>query len=170
MEETLEQKIADIAAKRKADQWAARQEAARQQQADTERQRVERYRTQRIAAIKAQLDGMPARRKHAEIQAADADELAGMFSTQLDHFANTYISRLHGERHGGRPVRLELGSQEAMAYFFGPTIKKSLRQLAMTVNQRSLGQPLLDVESFAAELREEEKALRAELAELQLRG
>ena len=33
----IEQKIADIAAKQKADQWAARQEAARQQQADTER-------------------------------------------------------------------------------------------------------------------------------------
>lgn len=170
MEETLEQKIAAIAAKQKADQWAARQEAARQQQADTEHQRVERYRSQRVAAIKAQLAGMPARRKHAEMQAAEADELAAMFAGQVDFFANTYISRLHGERQGGRPVRLELGSQESIAYFFGASIKKTLRQLAMTVNQRSLGQPLLEPESLVNELRDEEKRLKAELDELQLRG
>ena len=55
--ESIEEKIAAVAAKQKADNWANRQEAARQQQADSERQRVERYRSQRIAQIKAALDG-----------------------------------------------------------------------------------------------------------------
>ncbi len=167
--ETIEQKIADIAAKQKADQWAARQEAARQQQADTERQRVERYRTQRIAHIKTQLDGIPARRKHAEMAAKEAEELASIWTQQIDQQADIYVKRLHGERQTGRPARLELGSEEAQAYFFGSQIKKSLFQLAATTNQRS-GAPLIDPESLAAELRSEEKKLKAELAELQLRG
>ncbi len=76
--------------------------------------------------------------------------------------------RLHGERHSGRPLLLELGSPEAHAYFHGSVIKKSLRQLALTANNRSYGAPLIDAESFAAELKEEEKRLRAELSELQL--
>lgn len=166
---TIEQKIADIAAKQKADQWAARQEAARQQQADTERQRVERYRTQRIAAIKAQLAGMPARRKHAEMAAKDAEELAAIWAQTIDFQANAYAQRLHAERQSGRPVRLELGSEEAQAYFFGSQVKKTLLQLAATATQR-FGAPLIDPESLAAELRSEEKKLKAELDELQLHG
>jgi len=150
--------------------WQQRQEAAQRQQAEDQAKRVERYRSQRISQIKAQLDGMPARRTHAETQAQEADELAGMLATQVDNLANTYISRLHGERQGGRPVCLELGSPEAQAYFFGAGIKKSLRQLALTANQRNFGAPLIDVESFAAELKVEEKRLRDELAELQLRA
>jgi hypothetical protein len=168
--ESIEEKIAAVAAKQKADNWANRQEAARQQQADSERQRVERYRSQRIAQIKAALDGMPARRKHAEIAAADSEELAGIWTKQVDWQANAYAQRIHGERQSGRPARLELGSEEAQAYFFGSQIKKSLLQLAATATQRSFGAPLIDAESFAAELRNEEKKLKAELAELQLRG
>lgn len=40
----------------------------------------------------------------------------------------------------------------------------------MTINQRSFGQPLLDPEGFAAELKTEEARLREELAELQWRS
>lgn len=167
--EALEQKIADISAKQKADQWAARQESARRQQAEIERQRVERYRTQRITAIKATLAGMPARLKQAEMAAKDAEELAAIWSAHIDELANTYAKRLHSERQGGRPVRLELDTEGAHAYFHGPAIKKTLRQLALTTNH-SFGRPLLDPESLASELRDEEKRLKAELAELQLRG
>lgn len=168
--ESIEQKIANISAKQKADRWAARQESARQQQAETERQRVERYRTQRIAAIKSQLDGLPARIKNATALASDADQLASVWAAHIDGLANEYAQRIHAERQGGRSIRLDLASPEAQAYFFGSTLKKSLRQLSITASQRSFGQPLLDAESLAAELHEEEKALRAELAELQLRG
>ncbi len=166
----IEQKIADIAAKQKADQWAARQEAARQQQVESERQRVERYRTTRIAAIKDQLNGFPMRIKQAATTAADADDLAALWSAQIDELANSYAMRLHSERQGGRPLRLELDSAPAQAYFHGQAIKRAIRQLALTTNQRSFGQPLLDPESLANELRDEEKRLKAELAELQLRG
>lgn len=167
---TIEEQIAAISEKQKADRWAARQEAARQQQADAERERAERCRLNRITAINSQLKGIPARISQAATQAADADELAGMFSAQVDALANGYAMARHAERHGGRLPRLELGSPEATAYFFGGQIKSALRQLAMTTNQRSFGQPLIDPESLANELREEEKALRSELGELQLRG
>lgn len=167
---TIEQKIADISAKQKADQWALRQESARQQQAEAERQRVERYRSQRVAQIKTQLNSFPNQIKQAAATAADADELANLWSAQIDDLANTYAMRLHSERQGGRPVRLELDSQGAHAYFHGQAIKKALRQLALTTNQRSFGQPLLDPESLANELRDEERRLKEELAELQLRG
>jgi len=164
----IEDQIAAISAQHKADAWGARQEAARQQQADAERQRVERNRANRIAQLQAQLKQIPARLKQASTQAADADELAGMFALQVDHLANVFAMKVHAERNGGRPVRLELGSPEAHAYFHGAAIKKHLRQLALTANNRSFGAPLIDAESFASELREEEKRLRSELAELQL--
>ena len=164
----IEEKIASIGAQQKADAWSARQESARKQQADTERQRIERYRSNRIAAIQSQLNGLPARFQNAKEMAANADELASVWASQVDSLANAYAMRLHGERHSGRPARLELGTAEAHAYFSGSVIKKSLRQLALTANNRSFGAPLPDVESLAAELRDEEKRLREELAELKL--
>lgn len=164
---TTQEAIHAIGAQQKAAAWQARQEAAQRQQAEEQAKRCERYRSQRIAQIKAQIDGMPARRKHAETQAQEADELAGILANQVNNMANAYALRIHGERQGGRPVRLELGSPEATAYFFGSQIKKSLRQLALTANNRNFGQPLIDAESLAAEFREEEKRLKAELAELQ---
>ena len=170
MTTTIEIQIAEIAAKQKDEKWAARQEAARQQQADVEHQRVERHRTNRIAQLQAQLKQIPERIKNANSMAADADELASVWVSQVDNLASEYAMRLHGERQSGRPARLELGSPEAHAYFSGSVIKKSLRQLALTANNRSFGAPLLDVESLAAELRDEEKRLKEELAELKLRG
>lgn len=167
---TIQENIAAIGAQQKAANWQARLEAAQHQQAKEQTQRVERYRSQRIAQLKSQLEGIPARIKQAATLAVDADELAGVWATHIDGLANEYAQRLHGERQGGRPVRLELGSPEAQAYFFGATIKKSLRQLALTANNRSFGAPLIDAESFATELREEEKRLRTELSELQLQG
>ena len=165
---TTQETIDAIGAQQKASSWQARQDAAQRQQAEEQAQRVERYRSQRIAQIKAALEGMPARRKHAEMQAAEADELASILSSQVDNMANAYALKVHGERQGGRPVRLDLGSPEAQSYFFGGQIKKALRQLALTANQRNFGAPLIDAESFAAELKAEEQRLRSELAELQL--
>lgn len=150
--------------------WKQRQEAAARQESEQQAQRVERYRSQRIAQIKSALAAMPARRKHAEMAAGDAEELASIWTKHIDSQANTYTQRIHGERQSGRPVRLELGSEEAQAYFFGSQIKKSLLQLAATATQRSFGAPLIDAESFAAELRNEEKKLKAELSELEMRG
>lgn len=170
MNTTFEIQIAEVAANQKAEKWAARQEAARQQQANAERQRAERHRTNRIAQLQAQLKQIPDRIKQAAALSSDSDELAGVWSTQVDGMANAYAQRLHAERQSGRPARLDLASPEAHAFFFGSQIKKSLRQLALTANSRSFGAPLLDVESLAAELRDEEKRLRAELNELQLRG
>lgn len=129
-----------------------------------------RHRTNRIAQLQAQLKQIPDRIKQAAALSSDSDELAGVWSTQVDGMANAYAQRLHAERQSGRPARLDLASPEAHAFFFGSQIKKSLRQLALTANSRSFGAPLLDVESLAAELRDEEKRLRAELNELQLRG
>lgn len=166
----LQQRIAAIGAKERDDHWALRQEYAQRQQAEQERLRIERHRTQRIAQVKAQLDGLPARIKQAQSAASDADELAAVWSANIDRLANEYTQRLHAERHSGRPARLDIASQEAQAYFFGGQIKKSLRHLALTVNQRSYGQPLIDAESLAEELKTEEKQLRDELSQLQLRG
>jgi hypothetical protein len=165
---TNEEKIAAIGAQQKANKWAERQDSARNQQAQAERQSIERYRTNRIAAIQIQLNGIPARIKNASAMVVDADELASVWASQVDCLANNYAMRLHGARHSASPVRLELGSPEAHAYFSGSEIKKSLRQLALTANNRSFGNPLPDVESLAAELRDEEKRLREELAELKL--
>lgn len=165
---TNQENIAAIGAQQKAANWQARQEAAQHQQAHEQTQRVERYRAQRTAQIKAQLEDIPARRRQAETLASEADELSGILSAQVDSLANTFATRIHGERQSGRPVRLELGSPEAQAYFFGANIKKSLRQLALTANNRNFGAPLIDAESFATELKEEEKRLRAELSELQM--
>lgn len=168
MTTTIEIQIAEIAAKQKDDKWAARQQAARQQQADTERQRVERYRINRIAQIKNALEGIPKRKASFENLAAEADDLCAMLSGSVDTLASNYIQRVHSERHQARPIRLELCSEGAVAYFFGAHIKKSLRQLSLAATARDPGAPLLDAESFATELRDEEKRLRAELAELQL--
>lgn len=165
---TIEQRIADIAAKHKADAWAARQEAARKQQADSERQRVERYRTNRIAQLKDQLNGIPAQRKRFETHAADAAELCAVLQNNVEALANEYVSRIHAEVHQARGVRLELGSEGANAFFHGVEIRKGLSQLAMIATSRQFGAPLPDAESFAAQLKEEEKRLRSELAELQL--
>lgn len=167
---SIENQIAIASEQQRSEGWASRQEAARRQQEEAERNRAERYRTQRISQLKAALESIPSRRNHAENHAKEADELAGILSLQLDRLANDYVLSIHGERQGGRPVRLELGTPEAQAYFFGATIKKQLRQLALTANNRNVGAPLLDAESLANELKEEEKRLKAELAELQLRG
>lgn len=165
---TIEQKIADIGAEQKAAKWAARQDAARRQQETEERQRVERYRTQRVAQLNNALKDIPARRQAFEARDAEAEELAAMFAAQIDDLASNYAQRIHAERHQGRGVRLELGSEGANAFFHGVIIKKGLRQLALIANSRSFGAPLIDPESFAAELRDEEQRLRAELAELQM--
>lgn len=170
MTQTTQERAADIGAQQRNAHWELRQEAAQRQQANERAKLIERHRTQRMAQLKAQLDGLPARIKQAQSAANDADELAAVWSAHIDTMANTYTQRLHGERQSGRPARLDIASQEAQAYFFGSQIKKNLRQLALTVNQRSYGQPLLDAESLAIELRDEEKRLKAELAELQLRG
>lgn len=119
VETEAQELAAAIGAQQRDALWQQRQEAAARQEAEQQSQRAERYRSQRAAAIKAQLEQMPARRKHAEIQAAEADDLANILQTQVDNLANGYALRLHGERQGGRPVRLELGSPEAQAYFFG---------------------------------------------------
>jgi len=167
---SIEQQISEIAAQQKADAWAARQESARKQQADSEHQRVERYRTNRIAQLKDQLKGIPARRKSFESHAAEAAELCAVLQNNVEALANEYVFRIHAEVHQARGVRLELCSEGANAFFHGVEIKKGLRQLAMVATSRHFGAPLPDAESFAAQLKEEEKRLRAELAELQLRG
>lgn len=165
-----QERAAEISTKEHDGFWALRQEAAMRQKAEEERKRIERYRTQRIAQLKSQLDGLPQRIKQAQTAAADADELAGIWSAHIDKLAIEYTMRLHSERHSGRPARLDIASQEAQAFFFGRDMKKCFRQLALTVNQRSYGQPLIDAESLAEELKTEEVRLRDELAELQLRG
>lgn len=166
----LEQKIAAASAQQRNEAWAARQEAAKRQQTDEISQRAERFRSQRIEQLRAALDGIPARRKAFEQRDAEAGELSAIFSTSVDAMANAYATRIHAERQQGRSIRLELGSEGAMAFFFGSEIKKGLRQLALIANQRSFGAPLIDPESFASELKAEEQRLRGELAELQLRG
>lgn len=170
MTQTTQEIAADIGAQPRNANWELRQEYAQRQQANERAKLIERHRTQRIAQVKAQLDGLPARIKQAQSAASDADELAAVWSANIDRLANEYTQRLHAERHSGRPARLDIASQEAQAYFFGGQIKKSLRHLALTVNQRSYGQPLIDAESLAEEMKTEEVRLRDELAELQLRA
>ena len=167
---TIEQQIADISAQQKADAWAARQESARQQQVDAERQRAERHRTNRIAQLQAQLKQIPTRLKQADAQAAEADSLASVWASDVDDLAANYAKSLHAARHSARSASLELGSPESLAYFFGGQIKESLRELALTANSQSFGAPVIDAESLAAELRNEEKKLKAELSELEMRG
>ncbi len=166
----VQKRAAEIGAQQRDAHWALRQEYAQRQQAEEERKRIERYRTQRIAQLKAQIDGLPAKIKQAQSAASDADELAAVWSAHIDRLANEYSMRLHGELHSGRPARLDIASEEAQAFFFGRDMKKCFRQLALTVNQRSYGQPLIDAESLAEELKTEEKQLRDELSQLQLRG
>lgn len=170
MTQTIEEKIADIASQQKAEQWERRQQAAKAHEHEAEHRRAERFRTQRVAQLQHQLKDIPNRKKLAEAHAAEAEELAGMWSNEIDNSAQRYALRVNSERQSGRPIRLDLASPEAMAYFFRGIIKKSLRQLALTANQRSIGVPLLDPESLAAELREEEIRLRAELSELQVQS
>lgn len=169
MNTTIEIQIAEIAAKQKDEKWAARQEAARKQQADSERQRIERHRANRIAQLQVQLKGIPARRNSFETHAADAAALCEILKNNVDELARNYAHRVHAEVHQGRGVRLELGSEGANAFFHSGTIKKGLRQLALIATARNPEAPLIDAEAHAAELRDEEKRLRAELDELQLK-
>lgn len=150
--------------------WKQRQEAAARQESEQQAQRVERYRSQRIAQLQNALKDIPNRRNAFEARDAEAEELAAMLAKQVDDLAGNYAQRIFAERHQGRGVRLELGSDGANAFFHGATIKKGLRQLALIANSLSFGAPLIDPESFADELRAEENRIRDELAELQLRA
>lgn len=148
--------------------FAERQANIQRQTAERDAARDKKQRELRIEQIQNTLNGLPARRKQAASQATEAAELAEMLESQVDSLANDYVRLMHTARQSGRPMRLELSSPEAIAYFNGAAIKKGLRPLALAANNRNLGAPLLDAEAFAAELREEEKRLRAELTELQL--
>lgn len=147
-----------------------RQANIQRQIAEQNAVRAKKQRELRIEQIQNTLNGLPARRKQATSQATEAAELAEMLEIQVDSLANNYVRLIHTARQSGRPIRLDLSSPEAIAYFNGSTIKKELRQLALAANNRNLGAPLIDVESFNADLREEEKRLRDELAELTAPG
>lgn len=183
MEPTLEQQkkkpipgmptspgIAAISDQQRADRWAERQASAKRQEAEAEHQRIEKFRTQRIAQIKSQLDGIPARHKAADMKQAEADDLAGIFSRQLDSLSAKFAQDVHASVHGGRAVSLDLGSPEAQAFFFGDVFKKGIPRLAQIATTRNLGAPVADQETLVAELKAEEKKLRTELAELQIKG
>lgn len=145
---------------------AERQAKSQRAIAQQNHERNSKQRHLQIERIKITLAGFPARLKQAESQDRDAEELAEILGKQVDHLARNYAIRIHNERQSGRPIRLELASEEAAAYFNGPNIKQQLKHLALSANARNFGAPLVDSETLTAALREEEKSLRAELIQL----
>lgn len=167
---TMQETISTVSKQQNEARFAERQANIQRQIAEQNAAQDKKQRELRIEQIQNTLNGLPARRKQAASQATEAAELAEMLESQVNSLANDYVRLMHTARQSGRPMRLELSSPEAIAYFNGAAIKKGLRPLALAANNRNMGAPLIDVESFNAELSKEEKRLRDELAELTAQG
>ncbi len=109
----------------------AKERAERQVQAE------QQQREEQIAQCRSNIARAEARKQGPFFTGEDAERTYLMLKNAIEVQADEYVRNLCAARQTAKPIRLDLASAQALAFFFGPALIQRLPELAERINQRN---------------------------------